>query len=161
MGVLWLEPWTGTVSLGVFFAASLAFLMMQDRKPSLVSVMVVTAAVINAFGWAWNLFHQFVWYDELVHSFTGFAGMTALNYIAWSCGSFPQAGTTAFIVKAVVWGLGLGIPWEVIEFFVLNISWLDTLIDLVLDTVGAAIGGWFASWTIQEQGLGPASGRRA
>ncbi len=155
LAVLWLGAWTGALSLGIFFAASLAFLLMQDRMPSLISLMVVTAAVINAFGWAWNLFHQYVWYDELIHTFTSFAGMAALSYFAWSRGSFPQAGTTAFIVKTVMWGLGLGILWEVIEFFFLNIGWLDTLADLVLDTIGAAVGGWFASWVIQQQGLAP------
>jgi VanZ family protein len=50
-----------------------------------------------------------------------------------------------WIVIAALSGLFLGIVWEVLEALFLNLSWVDTLSDLVLDMVGAALGGWLAA----------------
>lgn len=153
VAVWWLVRWSGLWVIGGFFVASLAFMLMQDRLPSLLSFLVVAAALLNAGGWAWNWYDQFVWFDEFIHSFTSFAGMAALGYVLWVRGHIkaaPESGS--FILRVALIGLGIGIVWEIMESFFLNLTWLDTIVDLSVDTAGAALGGWLAGWVIREQG---------
>lgn len=153
IAVWWLQRWNGLWTIGGFFALSLAFMLMKDRIPSLMSFLIVCAALLNAGGWAWNWFDQFLWYDEFIHTFTPFALVSALMYRLWTGGLINDApGSGSFILKAAVIGLGLGIAWEIAEMLFLNLHFTDTLVDLVLDTIGAALGGWFAGWAIQNQG---------
>jgi hypothetical protein len=153
IAVWWLQRWGGLWTIGGFFALSLAFMLMKDRIPSLMSFLIVCAALLNAGGWAWNWFEQFVWYDEFIHTFTPFALVSALTYRLWTGGSINDApGSGSFILKAALIGLGLGIAWEIAEMLFLNLHVTDTLVDLVLDTIGAALGGWFAGWAIHNQG---------
>ncbi|MBJ6127099.1 hypothetical protein [Microvirga splendida] len=153
VAVWWLQRWGGLWTIGGFFILSLAFMLMKDRIPSLMSFLIVCAALLNAGGWAWNWFNQFVWYDEFIHTFTPFALVSALMYRLWTGGSIDDApGSGSFVLKAALIGLGLGIAWEIVEMLFLNLTVVDTLIDLVMDTIGAALGGWFAGWAIRDQG---------
>ncbi len=153
VAVWWLQRWGGLWTIGGFFILSLAFMLMKDRIPSLMSFLIVCAALLNAGGWAWNWFDQFVWYDEFIHTFTPFALVSALMYRLWTGGSINDAPDSgSFILKAALMGLGLGIAWEIVEMLFLNLHVTDTLVDLVMDTIGAALGGWFAGWAIRNQG---------
>ncbi|WP_230534416.1 hypothetical protein [Microvirga roseola] len=153
VAVWWLQRWNGLWTIGGFFVLSLAFMLMKDRIPSLMSFLVVCAALLNAGGWAWNWFNQFVWYDEFVHAFTPFAVVSAIMYRLWTGGSIDNApGSGGLILKAALIGLGLGIAWEIVEALFLNLVVTDTVVDLVMDTIGAALGGWFAGWAIRNQG---------
>ncbi|MBM6583581.1 MULTISPECIES: hypothetical protein [Microvirga] len=58
---------------------------------------------------------------------------------------------------AALIGLGLGIAWELVEATFLNLERADTLLDLVMDTIGATAGGKFAGWVINQQGAMRAS----
>ncbi len=60
-------------------------------------------------------------------------------------------GTGGIVIMAALIGLGLGIAWELLEATFLNLSWPDTLLDVVMDTIGAAIGGSFAVWITDQQ----------
>ena len=142
--VLWSQKWGGAWTIGLFLALSTVFLSMQDRLPSLISFLVVLAAIVNAGGWAWNWYHSFVWFDEFVHCFTSFAVMSAIGYLAWA-GNWTSAapGTGKFILWTAVVGFGLGVVWEVFESLFLNLTFWDTIVDLVMDTIGAVVAGWF------------------
>lgn len=116
---------------------------MQDRLPGLISFLVVLAAIINAGGWAWN-WYNLVWFDEFVHAFTSFAVMSAVGYVAWSRNwTSAVPGTVRFVLWAAAVGLGLGIVWEIFESLFLNLTFRDTIVDLVMNTLGAAAAGWF------------------
>ena len=153
VAVWWLQRWGGLWTIGGFFILSLAFMLMKDRIPSLMSFLIVCAALLNAGGWAWNWFDQFVWFDEFIHTFTPFALVSALMYRLWTGDLINDApGSGSFIFKAALIGLGLGIAWELVEMLFLNLHVTDTFIDLVMDTIGSATGGWFAGWAIHNQG---------
>ncbi|MFC1458570.1 hypothetical protein ACETIH_18060 [Microvirga arabica] len=153
VAVWWLQRWGGLWTISGFFVLSLAFMLMKDRIPSLMSFLIVCAALLNAGGWAWNWFDQFVWFDELIHTFTPFALVSALMYRLWTGGLINNPpGAVSFVLKAALIGLGLGIAWEFLEMLFLNLHLTDTLIDLVMDTIGSAAGGWFAGWGIYSQG---------
>jgi hypothetical protein len=154
IAVLVLERWNGGPSVALFLAVSAALLLLQDRLPSLISLLVIIAALANAAGWAWDLFKPVPLYDELVHAFTAFAGMAALGYLGWTRGHIGAVpGSAQFVLGLAAAGLALGVLWELAEALFLSLAWTDTLIDLLLDTVGAALGGVLAGWTIRRQGL--------
>lgn len=153
IAVWWLEQWNGLWTIGGFFVLSLMFMLIRDRIPSLISFLIVCAALLNAGGWAWNWFNRFIWFDEFVHAFTPLALVSAIMYRLWTGSSINnEPGSGGFILKAALIGLGLGIAWEIVEATFLNLSLIDTLVDLLMDTIGAALGGWFAGWAIRNQG---------
>ena len=141
--VLWSQKWGGVRTIGLFLALSTAFLLMEDRLPSLISFLVVLAAMINAGGWSWN-WYSLVWFDEFVHAFTSFAILSAVGYLAWLRNwTSATPGTAKFVIWVAAVGLGLGIVWEIFESLFLNLTFWDTIVDLVMDTLGAAVAGWF------------------
>jgi hypothetical protein len=153
IAVWWLQRWNGLWTIGGFFVLSLAFMLLQDRMPSMISFLIVCASLLNAGGWAWNWFHQFRWFDEIVHTFTPFALVSAIMYHLLTNGWVSRPpGTSGFMIMAALIGLGLGMVWELLEASFLNLAWGDTLLDVVMDTIGAAIGGIFAGWVIDRQG---------
>ena len=154
VAVLVMARRSGVPSLATFLVLSVAFLLLQDRLPSLLTLLVIVAAVANAAGWAFNLYQKFAPFDELIHTFTAFTGMAALGYLGWTQGYIKAApGSAKFVLIVAVAGLVLGIGWELIEIIFLNITWTDSLVDLLVDTIGAAAGGVLAGWVIRRQGL--------
>jgi hypothetical protein len=128
-------------------------MLLQDGMPSMISFLIVCASLLNAGGWAWNWFYQFTWFDEFVHTFTPFALVSAIMYHLLTNGWVSRPpGTSGLMVMAALIGIGLGMVWELIEATFLNLAWADTLLDVVMDTIGAAIGGIFAGWVIDRQG---------
>lgn len=152
VAVLWFQRWNGAWIIGAFFVLSVTFLLMQDRVPSLLNLLVVLAALVNALGWSLNFFNRFVWYDEVVHFFSSFAVVSAIGYLGWTQDLIGGSSRSfIFICKVTAIGLALGIAWEVIEMVFLNLQFRDTVVDLVLDVLGAAAGAWFASWVIERR----------
>ena len=141
--VLWSQQWNGAWTIAIFGALSVAFLLMQERLPSLIGFLVVLAALANAGGWAWEWYQMFVWFDEVVHAFTSFAVVSAITWIACSRDWIDAAGGTGrFMLWAAAVGFGLGAVWEVCESLFLNLTFWDTVVDLIMDTIGAALAGW-------------------
>ena len=142
--VLWSQQWNGAWTIALFLGLSTGFLLMQNRLPGLIDFLVVLAALLNAGGWAWEWYHSIVWFDEFVHAFTSFAVVAAIAWVAWSRRWITAAsGSKAFILQAAAIGFGLGVVWEIFESLFLNLTFWDTVMDLIMDTLGAAIAGWF------------------
>lgn len=142
--VLWSQQWNGAWTIALFLGLSTGFLLMQDRLPGLIDFLVVLAALLNAGGWAWEWYQTFAWFDEFVHGFTSFAVVAAIAWIAWSRRWITAAsGSKAFILQAAAIGFGLGVVWEIVESLFLNLTFWDTIVDLIMDTLGAAVAGWF------------------
>jgi hypothetical protein len=155
--VLFSQRWGGAFSIAVFLALSVLFMYVEERLASLVSFIVVGAATLNAFGWAWNWYNQFAPFDEFIHFFTSFAVMSAVADALWLRGMLKgEPGSGSFVVKVALIGLALGILWEIAESLFLNLGWWDTLLDLIVDTAGAALAGVFIGRLLHEEGLRPA-----
>ncbi|WP_137388787.1 hypothetical protein [Rhodoligotrophos defluvii] len=161
VAVLWLQRWNGAWAIAAFFVVSLTFLLIQDRLPGLLKLLVILAAILNALGWSFDYFNRVVWYDEVVHVFSSLAVMSAIGHLGWTrgvIGGAPQSFT--FICTIVAIGFGLGVAWEIIEMIFLNLRVGDTIVDLVLDVLGAAGGALLAGWVIgRQQRLGLDAGR--
>lgn len=150
VGVVLLQRWNGLPSIAIFLVLSVTFLLIEDGVPSLVSFLVVLAAIVNAGGWGWE-WYALVWFDEFVHFFTSVAVVAAVLCMAWPRRVLPHPSSLGHIVlMGAAVGLGLGILWEIAEALFVSLTVVDTVFDLILDTLGAAVGGWLADWAARE-----------
>lgn len=109
-------------------------------------IAIAVAVAANVAGYLFNLWDTPTWYDEVVHGYTLFA-LTFL--LAVTCYRFltEQSGHGFLIIVAIAaLGLALGALWEVFEWGHDQITAqntilgkYDTIIDLVMDTLGALV----------------------
>lgn len=139
--------WISAAGLVGFVALAVAFLLQRDRLPAIFSSLFVLAGLINAAGYAFNLWHNPVWFDELVHFYTSFTVVAAIGWLMFSRTGANAAGhSLRFVASVTGIGIVLGILWEVFEWAIGIIGTsADTVIDLVMDTLGAAAAGLFCA----------------
>lgn len=98
--------------------------------------------VMHFGGLKYDIYTQYHWWDLATHSMSG-AGVAALFYLFFE-GSMNDRFARVVIVPAFVLGMGAG--FEVYEFLFKDFWWGwsrsayvgDTLLDLVMDVLGAA-----------------------
>jgi len=149
----WSENLGGLWIILGFLAGSVVFLLAVRRLPSLLAFVAILAATINAGGWAWNWYVAFIWFDELVHTYSPFAIVAVLMFWFWRAGwvtARPASGK--WVILAAGCGFVLGVAWEIVEAFFIDLRLQDTIVDLMLDTIGASLGGWLSGWVIQRMG---------
>ncbi|MEJ7929900.1 hypothetical protein WG922_07940 [Ramlibacter sp. AN1015] len=130
---------TMTWALGIFLVAGTAILLL--KVPSLFRFLLVLSALLNGAGGTFGWFEDYAWFDEFVHAYSGFAGLSAIGLL--------YARDVRRTRAHLVWwctgmGLALGIGWEMVEGMMGELGFMDTVSDLVMDTIGAALGGLFA-----------------
>jgi len=132
----------GAVLLGLAVLGGAA-LHFQRALPSGIMLLLIVAATVNAAGYIVGLWHERTMFDEIVHAFTTFAGMTALIWLATRDGRLLHgASALSIVVSALFGGLILGLVWEGIEWAIGIIGdRRDTLVDLAMDSLGAVTAG--------------------
>lgn len=114
--------------------------------------LAAALTLANVAGYAFDLYARFWWFDRVLHAGT----ILALTY--WSAVFVLRRVLTdagqhrlllAFVVACV--GVAIGAWWEVAEWGFDRVApgdvikgKYDTIIDLVMDTLGAALGGWMS-----------------
>ncbi|MBL0420278.1 hypothetical protein JI739_07975 [Ramlibacter sp. AW1] len=146
------QQWAMTVSLAVFLAASWGIVGLLSRLPSFLRFLLVLVALLNGAGGTFDWFETHAWFDELVHTYGGFAGLAAIGYLHARDSEAKQDWLVAWCVGM---GLALGIGWEVLEGLMGDLEFVDTLTDIIADTVGAALGGAFARHALRAGQAGP------
>jgi hypothetical protein len=150
--------WLGAGFLAGFLIASVAFLKMEDRLPTLFDLVFVAVALLNAVGCAWDLYNKPGLYDEVAHFFSIFAITLAVGFALYRelMGSF-HGHRVLFVVTIASLGIAFGALWEVAEwtadFFVEKqiVSGLfDTITDLILDSAGAVLAALLNLWGLNE-----------
>lgn len=150
--------WQNGLGLALFLAASLAFVVTDDRLPTLFDFLFVLAALLNAGGWVLGLFYQPGLYDEIVHTFTTFAVTLALSFLAYSSMlTIFRNHKLLYLLTITSFGIAIGALWEITEWtagIVLSTEVIeslnDTIMDLIMDSLGAAIAAITSLWTLQE-----------
>lgn len=134
----------GMVLLGLAVAGGIA-LRFQRGLPSGIMLLLIIAVTVNAAGYIVGLWHERTMFDELVHAFTTFAGMTALIWMFTKDGRlYDGASTLAILASALIAGVILGLAWEGFEWLIGIIGHQrDTVVDLVMDSIGAVAAGLF------------------
>jgi hypothetical protein len=93
---------------------------------------------VNAAGYLLTLWHDKTIFDEAVHLYTSFAVVAGIGRLA--VGKRLLQGQLSRWWALLVVGIGLGLAWEVFEWAIGIIgSRRDTIIDLLMDTAGAAV----------------------
>ncbi len=125
--------------------------MDKNRAAQVVAwVLVALGALAALAGVFFNLYNQFYWYDEVVHTYNFFAFTLLVAFYAYGVvlTGAREHGFLLILVVAV-FGLGFGALWEIVEFaydhFIVKPNAIlpksDTIIDMSLDTVGALVAG--------------------
>jgi len=150
--------WQNALALGLFLAASVAFVVMKNRLPTLFDFLFVFAALLNAGGWVWGLFYQQGPYDEIVHAFTIFAVTLALTFLAYSSMlTIYRDRKLLYLLTITSFGIAIGALWEITEWtagIVLSTKVIgsldDTIMDLIMDSFGSVVAALTSLWALQE-----------
>ncbi|NDJ20507.1 hypothetical protein GS682_02385 [Nostoc sp. B(2019)] len=150
--------WSNALGLAFFLVVSFVFVIRDDKLPTLFDFLFVLAALLNATGWVWNLFGMPGPYDEIVHAYTTFAITLALSFLVYgSMLNIFRNHTVLYLVTITSFGIAIGALWEVTEWTAGKIlstevieSLDDTIIDLVMDSLGAGLAALISLWALRE-----------
>ena len=121
----------------------------SQRNQAIVLGCLVIAMLANIAGYVWNLYNQIRLFDEILHAFTTFAltlpiALLLYQVILIGANSRP----ILFILTVACLGLAIGAVWEIAEWAYDQIvpgnvilGKNDTIIDLMVDTIGSIIAG--------------------
>lgn len=143
-----LGNWLGLLLSLVFLVSSIAFMTLRNEVPSLFDLLFVIAALANGAGWIWGLYSEVFGYDEVVHAYTSFAISLWFGFLVYDSmlADFRDRGLLFGLVIAT-FGLAAGAAWEMIEYTLIQLK--DPVRDLMVDAVGAALAGLFATWVLK------------
>jgi hypothetical protein len=150
--------WSNALGLALFLVISFVFVIRDDKLPTLFDFLFVLAALLNATGWVWNLFGMPGPYDEIVHAYTTSAITLALSFLVYgSMLNIFRNHTLLYLVTITSFGIAIGALWEVTEWSAGKIlstqvieSLDDTIIDLVMDTLGAGLAALISLWALRK-----------
>jgi hypothetical protein len=150
--------WLNAMALACFLIASGVFVIRDDRLPILFDFLFVLAALLNALGWVWGLFYTPGPYDEIVHAFTTFAFALALSFLVYaSMLNIFRHHKILYLLTIASFGITIGALWEITEWSAGKIlstkvigSLDDTIIDLIMDSLGAGLAALTSLWALQE-----------
>src|SRR5215216_7399225 len=139
--------WLPAAALAGFLVISYLFVAFERKLPTLFDLIFVIAALLNAGGWAWDLYNKPGPYDEIAHFYTIFAITLAVGFMLYDelMESFYNH-RVLFILTIASLGIALGALWEVTEWLAdfltprQIVSGLpDTITDIMLDSGGAIL----------------------
>jgi hypothetical protein len=149
----WVEAFQG----GLFLAGALALVVFfNERLPSLLILLFVIAAIVNAVGWIWNEYKHTYGYDEFAHLFTTFAVTLSLGFLTYRrMQGYFHKHRSHFALAISSFGISLGALWEVFEWSLIG-DLRDPVGDIIVDSIGAALAGITAPWLL-DHGKSPAN----
>lgn len=99
--------------------------------------LLVSAGLLNLAGYLFSLWQEKIPFDELVHLYTTLAVVAAIGFALIRNGTKTEPRLPTFLAAGVL----LGLAWEGFELLVGMIgSVRDTIVDLIMDVVGASLG---------------------
>jgi len=151
--------WLAAACLAGFLGAALLFMRFKRKLPSLFDLLFVIAALINAGGWAWNLYNQPGPYDEIAHFYTMFAITLAAGFLLY--GELMEGFSSHRVLLVLIiasLGIALGALWEITEWLAdfltpkqIVSGLTDTITDLMLDSGGALLAALLNLWGLHER----------
>ncbi|HEY9768229.1 MAG TPA: hypothetical protein V6C71_06925 [Coleofasciculaceae cyanobacterium] len=144
--------WQAAIILLFFLVASLVFVIKDRNLPTLFDFLFVLAALLNAGGWI-GLFYQPGPYDEITHAFTTFSVTLALSFIVYSSMlTVFRSHRRLYLLTIISFGIAIGALWEIFEWVTATINSLDdTIVDLIMDTIGAIAASLLSLRALQEK----------
>jgi len=145
--------WQGALALAGFLVASFAFVVIDLQLPTLFDFLFVVAALLNAGGWVWDLFYLPGPYDEITHAFTTFSITLALSFLVYaSMMNVFRNHRILYVLTIASFGIAIGALWEITEWTISVINSIDdTIMDLIMDSIGAGLASIISLWALSEQ----------
>src|SRR5215213_11993749 len=156
--------WLPAAALAGFLVISYLFVAFERKLPTLFDLIFVIAALINAGGWAWDLYNKPGPYDEIAHFYTIFAITLAVGFMLYDelMESF-YAHRVLFVISIASLGIALGALWEVTEWLADFVTpkqivsgLFDTITDIILDSAGATLAALLNLRGLHERSLAKA-----
>ena len=144
--------WQAAAILLLFLVGSFVFVWKDRYLPTLFDLLFVIAALLNAGGWI-GLFYQPGPYDEIVHAFTTFSITLALSFLVYHpMLTLFRNHRLLYLVTIISFGIAIGALWEIFEWVTATINSLDdTIVDLIMDTIGAIAASLLSLRALQEE----------
>ncbi len=151
--------WLAAACLAGFLGAALLLMRFTRKLPTLFDLLFVIAALINAGGWAWDLYNQPGPYDEIAHFYTMFAITLAAGFLLYGdlMEGFSRHRVLLVLIIASL-GIALGALWEITEWLAdfltpkqIVAGLTDTITDLMLDSGGALLAALLNLWGLHER----------
>ncbi|MDQ3248188.1 MAG: DUF2238 domain-containing protein [Chloroflexota bacterium] len=129
------------------------------QKRSVVWGILLIAVLVNILGYTLNLYQQFWWYDRFLHFFTPFAITLPLAlYLYGPVLTGARDHRLLLILTVASLGIAIGALWELTEWGydliaagnAIKGKW-DTMIDLIMDTLGSILAGWVSVRMVQPE----------
>ncbi len=147
----------GALAIALFIALSFAYLLREEGLPNLFDLLVALSALLNAFGFVFDLYRVVPLYDEVAHGVTVFSLSLASFYLFYA-EEIPPARTLAMATAVFTLGVTAGSLWEISEWttgyvFSANVVFGlgDAMTDLIANSVGA-LAAAFAAAAIRRGG---------
>lgn len=150
--------WTGAAMLLGFAAVSAFLLVGKQRVPPMFTFLFALVGLLNGAGYAWLLFKKPGPFDEIAHLFTCFVITLTLAYATYaSVRVHFRDHLILFVIIVTSFGMSVGVVWEWIEWmFNFGAGLVDTLSDLLMNTIGALLAGLLGAWGLCQD---PARGQ--
>ena len=121
----------------------------SSRNQAVVWGFVVIAILVNIGGYALNLYDRFVWFDDVIHTYTSFAMTLLLALLLYGdVLSGVRRSPLLLVLTVASLGITIGALWEIAEWGYDQmvpenaiLGKTDTMIDLILDSLGALTAG--------------------
>lgn len=150
--------WTKAAAWFASAAIGAGSVVLRRTFPPFLGLLLTLAAMVNTAGYVFHLWHQRTSFDEAVHGFTFFAGTASAGWFFLRRTPHLQG----LYWKAALVGLMVGLAWEGFEWAIGIVGdTRDTVIDLLMDVVGALAAAALLQWTIGSHRPGkntPANG---
>lgn len=147
------------VDLAIALVASVVFALAPTRLPRLFDLLFVAAAILNAAGYAWDLFGAPGPWDEITHGFTIGAITLGVGYlVATRRMAVFRDHRILLMVMILCVGVTIGAWWEVVEYLIDKLPIVrvinplgDTISDIAVDSAGALLAALGSAWIVTRQ----------
>lgn len=147
----------GALSIALFIALSFVYLLREDGLPNLFDLLVALSALLNAFGFVFDLYRGIPLYDEVAHAVTVFS-LTLASFYLFYRDAVPGGRAIALGTAVFTFGVTAGSLWEIAEWttgrvfdieVVFGLS--DAITDLIANSFGALVAA-FVALAIRRRG---------
>lgn len=120
---------------------------------------LVIAIAANVAGYTSDLYRRFWWFDEVIHAYTIMAITLALALFLYGSVLVGARDHRLLLVLAIAsLGIAIGALWEIAEWAYDQVAASDiikgkrdTIIDLIVDSLGAVVAGILASRMVDDR----------
>jgi hypothetical protein len=151
--------WHELVMASCFFLPFVLTMLLPHGLPNLLVAIIAGCFLVSGAGWALDWYSLHWWFDVVLHALNPFAMLAGVMFMFWKAELIGVRRPIRFVMDSTVLGFVIGVGWELVEVTFLDLTWPDTILDIIMDTIGAAAGGWFSLWLIRSGGRVPL-GRR-